>query len=1284
MQIKKRYFVIALVLLLGLTTFSFANPKEEMGSRKTAKGISETVTNDIKENNSYSEALEAVEEAEENPTEETVETARNEIRNANDATEEQVQNLQQRVDVVEETIDVAALVKEVEVLAEVKETREQAKSKYPNAETEVNKLDEGEVKNNLENRLAKVSRLLNDTNAPEVTGIDENVPTNKNEIIYVKDEFLASVIIDETEYTDFIVEGDILKFEKKVTTEGTHTVTAKDKLGNTTTKTFMIDKTEAKKNAVNANVNGYDNKVNEQYATNGKKVTAYITLTEELRENPTFTFYANGKEIKKVKDEVVASASTNAKYPYKYTAVLEINEELAAEDGELTYTVTNMYDVAGNQTPDITKLSVTGKVLKLDRTPNRVTFTTISTDNKNVEGKVYYVTEGDTITFRMGVREKFSVNPTITIGGKEVTLEYVKYFPSPNHHEYRGTIKLDDTFKDGNLNIIITGSKDIAGNTGFYYQTNGKKVLETITTKETTNGKSLVYDNTAPSTTYVMILSKGANHKYATNGDTIRFLVRFTEEVVLSDEFAVTFNNVTKPLVRSGDKAQIEYIAEFKISKEEKNLAEGPLTFEIKGFKDKLGNASNQVVTTTNHYKYNEVTYDRTAPVFVEETGYNENGINPYIKLADKNDISFKVYRKGTEKPIHEFDSTTVGKSFKIGWHGGGFYTIVATDAAGNTTSKEFEVYHVIDSIDDLKNVFKNGGKAILTKNITLDTAVEVAEGKKLEIDLNGYELKISNPEKSSTRLINNKGDLSIKNGSLINEKIHAYGIVDNYGTLTIDNVEFRDNGSFDGSTIKNRNGKVKITNSKFNIISSVGYKTDEKEKNVKFGNAAVWSDGELVIKNTNINSDSERAYSLIVNSGKSTIENVNAKGKHGGLAVTGGTVTINDMKYESDVHYGIYVSNKSEANVTINGGKFIGQLQGLLVYNEYDKADVKVTVNGGTFSSKTGKEAAKVSKGNKELTHKMELIIKGGTFVNTELPEEYIADGYRQNAEGRVVKENAISTQAEMVSAISEGGKFELDTDLTLTDASLKVAKNKDVEINLNGKTITARSTTSSASNAIEVLAGGNLKLTGNGKIEFTAGSPDTDWGEGGSKPYPGYASNTIVNRGTLVIDGPTIVNNTEYGGATYAVDAYAGSKLTLISGEISAPYNRAIRMFTSSETPSTDVTIKGGKVTGNIPLYVHVAGSNSSVAPTVNLNISGGEIGTIDGWSLYTYSYGNSFKNINVTITGGEFYGSVAFSGGKKVDKENVSITGGTFHSDLGRYLANDGWEDIAKPAQ
>ena len=701
MQFKKRYVVVVVLLLLGLTTFTFASPRQ-VEKQKTSKGISERVSSDKKENKSYAEALQAVEDAEENPTLETVETARNEIRNADDATVEQVNQLEQRVEVVEETIDVAALVKEVETLAEVKETRDDAKAKYPNAETEVNKLEEGDVKDNLVSRLAKVSRLLNDTDAPVVTGVDENVPTNKNEIVYVNDEFLISVTIDGKEYTEFTADGDILKFEKKITTEGTHTVTAIDKLGNETTKTFTIDKTAAKKNAVNANVNGYKNEVKEQYATNGNTVTAYISINEELKHNPTFTFYANGKEIKVIaKEDVIARASSNAKYPYVYEVKLAIDENLEAEDGELTFTVTDIVDKAGNKTADITKVS-NGKVVKLDRTPNRVTFTTISTDNENVEGKVYYVTAGDTVTFRMGVREKFSENPVVTIGGKEVTLEYVKYFKEPNHHEYKGTLKLDETLTDGNLAITISNLTDELGNKGFYYQTNGKKVLETVTKKETTNGKSLVYDNTAPVLSYVAMLSKADNYKYAKNGDTIRFLVAYNEPIELNDNFVITFNNKTKKLVRSGDKTKYEYIAEFKIPADEKDLAEGLLTFEVKGAQDKLGNEA-LASTTANHYKYNSVTYDRTAPTLTVKS--DSVGVEPYYtvisyKLSDNTLIDYYTIN-GYKADVtnNKWGDANYGnlKSHLVA----GENKITLYDVAGNKTVKTFNIAKNTAKVED-------------------------------------------------------------------------------------------------------------------------------------------------------------------------------------------------------------------------------------------------------------------------------------------------------------------------------------------------------------------------------------------------------------------------------------------------------------------------------------------------------------------------------------------------------------------------------------------------------
>ena len=1261
MQFKKRYVVVVVLLLLGLTTFTFASPRQ-VEKQKTSKGISERVSNDKKENKSYAEALQAVEDAEENPTLDTVETARNEIRNADDATVEQINQLEQRVEVVEETIDVAALVKEVETLAEVKETRDDAKAKYPNAETEVNKLAEGDVKDNLVSRLAKVSRLLNDTDAPVVTGIDENVPTNKNEIVYVNDEFLTSVTIDGKEYTEFTADGDILKFEKKITTEGTHTVTAIDKLGNETTKTFTIDKTAAKKNAVNANVNGYKNEVKEQYATNGNTVTAYISINEELKYNPTFTFYANGKEIKVIaKEDVIARSSSNAKYPYVYEVKLAIDENLEAEDGELTFTVTDIVDKAGNKTADITKVS-NGKVVKLDRTPNRVTFTTISTDNKTVEGKVYYVTAGDTVTFRIGVREKFSENPVVTIGGKEVTLEYVKYFKEPNHHEYKGTLKLDDTLIDGPLAITISNLTDEVGNKGFYYQTNGKKVLETITKPETTNGKSLVYDNTAPVNSYVAILSKGNNYLYAKNGDTIRFLVAFNEEVKLSDDFAITFNGKTKKLSRSGDKTKYEYIAEFKIPADEAELKEGLLTFEVKGFADKLGNLSSEVLTNATHTKYNKVTYDRTAPGLTIKT--ESIGVDPYYseisyKLTDNNLIDYyEINGKKVDVTNSKWGDANYSniKSKLVT----GKNTITLYDVAGNKTVKEFNIAKNTAKVEE--------GKVTITEDVNL-----VNEPIYNDIETE-EEMVINGNGKTVTQYITSVDELQWKG---------------NHKTPNGLNIPLL------GNVFSSKNGaKVTVNDITFTgTIHSIllgNYEDSNSDWfNTEFNN--------VNIVNTKVVSFSAGIAPAAVIYGKATLNNVNITG-----------TTRSELENSpTDPYWPIYdLAAVNGSNTTINGGK-IGSIylwaKAIMTIKDAEVDVIDTLTTTGHLEIASGSKVNRINM-NGTNKYKPDVTIKSGATVKvldlskvTNFTDIIIEDGAIVETvittDGEMSYEawvHGIETPEELKSKLSSGEDIILKKDITLIDEPLVIAKDKEVEIDLNGKTITGRSTNASASKLITVNEGATLKLTGEGTIDFTAGKPDTNWGGVGQLPFPGYSSNTISNNGKLIIDGPTLINNTARGGASYVIDNYQGSELIVKSGKIhQTGGDQAIRIFANSNTLTTSLTVEGGEIIGRRALWIQLPNSAADRAPKVNVNITGGTLKSNDtaegGYNIaiYSYSYGESFKNVNVNISGGEFFGHVAFGGGAKNGKENVNVTGGVFHNDLGRYLADDGWEDIAKPA-
>jgi len=272
--------------------------------------------------------------------------------------------------------------------------------------------------------------------------------------------------------------------------------------------------------------------------------------------------------------------------------------------------------------------------------------------------------------------------------------------------------------------------------------------------------------------------------------------------------------------------------------------------------------------------------------------------------------------------------------------------------------------------------------------------------------------------------------------------------------------------------------------------------------------------------------------------------------------------------------------------------------------------------------------------------------------------------------------------TETDIAAALASGGEIALAEDISLTDSPLTISA--DTVIDLNGHTLSGVATNASSSNLIKVSNGKSLTLK-NGTVSFGATTPDTNWGGVGQPAYPGYANNTINVSGKLIIDGATIENKTAAGGASYAIDCYPGADLIINSGKINGMGKTAIRMFANSETTSTNVTINGGEITGSRGIWVQLPGSNISSKKLVHLTINGGTItATKDtDCALYSYSYGDSFAETYIDISGGIFNGDVCFGGGSaKSTVENVTITGGTFNGELGRYLINDGWEDIAKP--
>ena len=863
MEGKKRYVAIVLFLLIGLTLFTFANPVEEQkgskgnGSNKpevtdkdttdgtlgSAENQNQTQTQVLNQvaDNSYEDALAAVERAESTFEDLDVEEARDLIEQVTN--QNQKEELTERLDIVEEAIEAIKLVEELEKMVEDAEKRDDILSTvdYRTDKEIIEKVEalrNEEVQESLEDRLEILSRILDDNTAPTYEGVTDGETTREDVSITYSDTD------EETETENEVtvkvtLNGEEIEFQDKFTEEGEYVVTLTDEAFNETIITFTIDKTAAKYHAVNANVNGYKNNVKTQYAKNGNTITAYISMNEELDHNPTFKFYINGKKVQEVaKEDVIASIGSNAEYPYVYTAKLKIDENVEAEDGLITFKVVDIVDKAGNKSDDITKMTPTGKTLNLDRTAakakyvailskgdnylyakngdtirflvafneevqipsnykdgsfileingqkvhfmrsqgagyeyiaeykipeneanlaegeltfaisgytdvngnvgevlteathgtynkviydrtkNMVTFTTLSTDNSYVDGNVYYVKNGNTITFRMGVREKFATAPVVTIGGMKVELEYVKYFAQPNHHEYKGTVTIPTDEKDlaeGTLPIAISNITDLAGNQGFIYNYPKSAPVESVNKKETTNHKSVVYDKTE---NFVVSTSFSTSRKlvdnnvyYVTYGDTVTLTIGTKEKFSAKPNVLIGGKEVTlsnpKYFVAED---RYQYTATLKVD-ETTELVDGKVPFEISNVTDMVGNEG---------FRYQ---YPKSKPVTNVKKNVTTNGRSVYVDVVGPEvtpNYSEKTVEEDSADEFTDYPTFTVTDnsgltvsqeliSGEVNIHKVGTYRLVYrfTDQLGNYTDVKVKV-NVVDTTAPVISGITNG-----------------------------------------------------------------------------------------------------------------------------------------------------------------------------------------------------------------------------------------------------------------------------------------------------------------------------------------------------------------------------------------------------------------------------------------------------------------------------------------------------------------------------------------------------------------------------------------------
>lgn len=318
----------------------------------------------------------------------------------------------------------------------------------------------------------------------------------------------------------------------------------------------------------------------------------------------------------------------------------------------------------------------------------------------------------------------------------------------------------------------------------------------------------------------------------------------------------------------------------------------------------------------------------------------------------------------------------------------------------------------VITDVNDFANQ-----NVVLRDHTTLEEIINIASGEEKVIDLNDKTLTVDNTNSgTNARLFQNKGKLTIKNGKIVQPLDTTLGVVDNDGgEFILENVTIEDKGSRNASSIRNLNGgKVTIINSRIEADGIAGYETSGSKKTYVYSNAAVYSTGELVIKNSTIEGDPESQYAIFIAGGTALIENTTIDHLRGGFCITAGNVTINNatvIMSESgrSSSHAIYTSVQDDTTVTINGGSFVGTRSSLYITNKTTDKNLTLNINGGNFDSYLYKNSYKVVnfvKGTDTPENKFNINIKGGKFaqttingkvVNTTIDDKYIVDGYKQ-----------------------------------------------------------------------------------------------------------------------------------------------------------------------------------------------------------------------------------------------------------------------------------------------
>lgn len=515
---------------------------------------------------------------------------------------------------------------------------------------------------------------------------------------------------------------------------------------------------------------------------------------------------------------------------------------------------------------------------------------------------------------------------------------------------------------------------------------------------------------------------------------------------------------------------------------------------------------------------------DGAAISIVNRAGYKGLGkiaITGGTFTAKPGNAALKAYTwDSSTKQESAFDNSA--KTVAVS--GGTFSSAVSTDlcAEGCTPIANTDGTHSVasgvayvagkgfDTLQAAIDAAQDGETVTLLTDSTEDATI--AAGKNITLDLGGKTLTNTNAGKA-TLTIAKGATATVKNGSIVGGT--GYYTIDSYGTATLEDVTATA-GNTDSSMIRN-DGTLTIESGSY-------------------------SGGLNVVK-------SEEDSTLIINGGKYELSHA-VKYSYTAVILVYGNTTITDGEFVCSATTPNWANPKVVMTGEVAGHPSFTKITGGSFVNKYS--------GGGIFHGYTP-----ATSDNFE--------VSGGTF-NKSISEGYCADGFipTKNADGTYgVKEGHYVAQIgskkyeTLADAIRLAAKGKTITLLTDVEQNTQLTINKNITLDLNGKTIknTQDIWGDNANAILSITNGAKVTITGDGTIDakendcYTINVVKGDLTiENGT--FYGNVSVVQVEEGTLSVKGGTFDLHQKWEGSSKYLfncidDAYAnGSANVAISG--------------------------------------------------------------------------------------------------------------------------------------